>query len=163
MKSTAMTVVSNIKSLPMHVAEGALAEVGKSLDGFLMTGKTTGGTKITKPLSKRDFVRTFGPKTEKNPLGNGTFATASAAVRGYYDRLGNYRSLVRADFNYQLDSGFMPAAQKVGNEGEGRRTYVLFEPKAQVMAPSKSEVLKAKDAEIAALKAKIEVILSKLA
>jgi len=118
--------------------------------GFLVAGKTTGGTDIVKPLSKKEFVEQYGDQ----------FESKSQAAKAYYANLGSFTAAARADFNAQLDRGFKLMARKQSKGG--RLTYSLAQPKADTSGSGNSSELANLRKENAKLMAMLKSITEKL-
>lgn len=141
-KSTFNTVTSLTRFNAGEVATSRLTEVG-----FLMGGTTKGGTDVLKPVSKRDFVKQHADRA----------GSKSAAAREYYTHLSTFTKAARMDFNAALDNGYKLAARKIS--AGGRRTYSLFEPKADTSGSSANTSLAKENADLKARLAKLEAVL----
>lgn len=114
--------------------------------GFLVVGKSTGGTEILKPVSKAEFV--------KSAMAAGHYETKSQAAKGFYANLGTFTMAARSDFNANLDKGFKVMARR--SSESGRMTYTLAQPKADTGGATVNAKLQSENAELKARLAKLE-------
>lgn len=115
--------------------------------GFLVIGKSTGGTECLKPISKKEFVDKYGDQYESK----------SQAAKAFYANLGTFTMVGRADFNAKLDKGYKLMARK--ETKSGRFTYNLASPKGDTGGAVNEAVIK----ENAALKAQLAELVAKVA